>query len=319
MGQYIHYTQEEKERANSVNLEQLMLKQGEILLPAGREKRLGSNHSITIRKNYWYDHATETGGLAIDFVKMYYGKTFSEAMAFLLSEEGVIHVEAEDWEKEKQRKEVLKIPAVSPNRRRLYGYLVKHRKIAPEIVNYFVQKNLLYESCERDKKTGKEYHNAIFVGKDPDGKVQHLHKKGLYSGEKNYKGNQQGSRPEYPFQYRGDGKKVYLFEAPVDLFSYLTLHPDGWKQNSYIALMGVSAKPMLQFLKDRPDVETIVFCLDHDTAGSMATKRLMTELETLEKPYTVEIEQPIRKDWNEDLKALSVAEQEWEQDVALSM
>ena len=73
--------------SNRVNLEQLMLKQGEILLPAGREKRLGSNHSITIRKNYWYDHATETGGLAIDFVKMYYGKTFSEAMAFLLSEE----------------------------------------------------------------------------------------------------------------------------------------------------------------------------------------------------------------------------------------
>ena len=45
----------------------------------------------------------------------------------------------------------------------------------------------------------------------------------------------------------------------------------------------------------------------------------MTELETLEKPYTVEIERPIRKDWNDDLKALSVAEQEWEQDVALSM
>ena len=48
MGQYIHYTQEEKERANSVNLEQLLLKQGERLLPAGREKRLGSNHSVTI-------------------------------------------------------------------------------------------------------------------------------------------------------------------------------------------------------------------------------------------------------------------------------
>ena len=71
MGQYIHYTQEEKERANSVNLEQLLLKQGERLLPAGREKRLGSNHSVTIHKNYWYDHAEEKGGLAIDFVKMY--------------------------------------------------------------------------------------------------------------------------------------------------------------------------------------------------------------------------------------------------------
>ena len=261
MGQYIHYTQEEKERANSVNLEQLLLKQGERLLPAGREKRLGSNHSVTIHKNYWYDHAEEKGGLAIDFVKMYYGKTFSEAMAFLLEEEGVIHVEREEWEAEMQRKEVLKMPAVSSNRRRLYGYLVKYRKIAPEIVNYFVQKNLLYESCDRDAKTGKEYHNAIFIGIDTDGKVQHLHKKGLYSGEKNYKGNERGSRPEYPFQYRGCGRKVYLFEAPVDLLSYLTLYPDNWQQNSYIALMGVSAKPMLQFLKDRADIKTIVFCL----------------------------------------------------------
>lgn len=319
MGGYRQYTKEEITQANQVDLEELMRRQGEELLPSGREKRLGSNHSVTIHKNCWYDHAEEKGGKAIDFVKMYYEKTFSEAMAFLLSEEGIVHVEESEWQAEKEQRAPLKLPEASPVKRRLYGYLVKHRKIAPEIVNYFVQKNLLYESCERDKKTGNEYHNAIFVGKDLEGKVQHLHKKGLYSGEKNYKGNQRGSRPEYPFQYRGDGKKVYLFEAPVDLLSYLTLHPDGWQQNSYIALMGVSAKPLLQFLKERPDIETIVFCLDHDAAGIMATKRLMTKLEALEKVYTVEIEQPIQKDWNEDLQALSVTEQEWEQDVVLSI
>lgn len=41
MGKYVHYTQEEKERANRVNLEELLLRSGEELLPSGREKRLG--------------------------------------------------------------------------------------------------------------------------------------------------------------------------------------------------------------------------------------------------------------------------------------
>lgn len=319
MAQY--YTKSEIERANQVNLEELMKRQGETLLPAGRERRLGSNHSITIRKNYWYDHAEEKGGLAIDFVKMYYGKTFSEAMAFLLSEEGVVPVKNWEWKKEAEEREqqVLEAPKASPTMRRLYGYLVQHRKIAPEIVTYFVQQKLLYESCEQDPKTGAEYHNAVFVGKDPDGRMQHLHKKGLYSGEKNYKGNQRGSRPEYPFQYRGPGERVYVFEAPVDLLSYLTMEPNDWQQNSYLALMGVSAKPLLQFLRDRPDVRTIVFCLDHDQAGSMATERLRAKLQELGQAYTVAVKEPVLRDWNEDLKALAEQENEQEQSPVLAM
>lgn len=317
MAQY--YTKSEIERANQVNLEELMKRQGETLLPAGRERRLGSNHSITIRKNYWYDHAEEKGGLAIDFVKMYYGKTFLEAMAFLLSEEGFIPVREWEIETEEQEKHVLEVPKASPTMRRLYGYLVKQRKIAPELVNYFVEKNLLYESCERDRKTGNEYHNAVFVGKDPNGQIQHIHKKGLYSGEKNYKGNQRGSVAEYPFQYRGKGERVYVFEAPVDLLSYLTMEPKDWQQNSYLALMGVSVKPLLQFLRERPDVHTIVFCLDHDQAGSMATERIQTKLQELKQEYIMEVKEPVLKDWNEDLKALAEQENEQEQSPVLAM
>ena len=91
MGEYIHFTQEEKYQANSVDLEQLLLRQGERLIPAGREKRLERNHSVTIRGNCWYDHAEEKGGCAIDFVRMHYQMSFSEAVAFLLSQNGALH------------------------------------------------------------------------------------------------------------------------------------------------------------------------------------------------------------------------------------
>ena len=80
MAKYIHFSDEEKEQANQVDLEHFLLQQGEKLIPSGREKRLDSNHSITVRGNEWYDHATEEGGYAIDFVKNFYGVPFPAAM-----------------------------------------------------------------------------------------------------------------------------------------------------------------------------------------------------------------------------------------------
>lgn len=76
MAGFIYFTEEQKRRANEVNLESFLLRQGERLLKSGREKRLASDHSITVRGNQWYDHAIEKGGGAIDFVKMFYGKDF---------------------------------------------------------------------------------------------------------------------------------------------------------------------------------------------------------------------------------------------------
>lgn len=317
MGKYVHYTQEEKERANRVNLEELLLRSGEELLPSGREKRLGSNHSITIRGNCWYDHAEEKGGLAIDFVKMYYGKTFSEAMAFLLSEEGVLPAVAVDTLTEQKEKKPLEVPPKSRDMKRLYAYLIKKRKLDVKIVNHFVRIGLLYESSEQSKKTGKFYHNAIFVGKDAAGTIQHIHKKGLYSGGKNFKGNQEGNNPAYSFQYRGRSDKVYVFEAPVDLLSYLSMYPQKWQQHSYIALMGVGGKALMQFLEERPDVATVVFALDNDPAGQKAIARLAEQVTNLPQDYQIQVEQSILKDWNEDLQAISEPEQNVEVRMAM--
>lgn len=317
MGKYVHYTQEEKERANRVNLEELLLRSGEELLPSGREKRLGSNHSITIRGNCWYDHAEEKGGLAIDFVKMYYGKTFSEAMAFLLSEEGVLPAVAVDTLTEQKEKKPLEVPPKSRDMKRLYAYLIKKRKLDVKIVNHFVRIGLLYESSEQSKKTGKFYHNAIFVGKDAAGTIQHIHKKGLYSGGKNFKGNQEGNNPAYSFQYRGKSDKVYVFEAPVDLLSYLSMYPQKWQQHSYIALMGVGGKALMQFLTERPDVATVVFALDNDPAGQKAIARLAEQVTNLPRDYQIQVEQSILKDWNEDLQAISEPEQNVEVRMAM--
>ena len=73
MGVYVHFTDDQKYRANNVDLVDFLHRRGEKLIPSGRDKRLASDHSITVRGNEWYDHSAESGGYAIDFVRQFYG------------------------------------------------------------------------------------------------------------------------------------------------------------------------------------------------------------------------------------------------------
>lgn len=72
MSSYIHFTEEQKQRAAAVDLEEFLRCRGEKLLSSGREKRLASDHSVTVRGNEWYDHAEERGGHAVSFVQRFY-------------------------------------------------------------------------------------------------------------------------------------------------------------------------------------------------------------------------------------------------------
>ncbi len=97
MGQYIPFTEEQKLRAGEVDLEDFLLRRGEKLLVSGREKRLASDHSITVRGNEWYDHAAERGGGPVSFVQNYYGLSYPEAVSLLLgSEAGQIYPPAQE-------------------------------------------------------------------------------------------------------------------------------------------------------------------------------------------------------------------------------
>ena len=76
MGTYIHFTDEQKERANSVDLEEFLRRRGEKLLRSGRESRLARVHHITVRGSEWYDHIARRGGHAVSFVQHYYGMSY---------------------------------------------------------------------------------------------------------------------------------------------------------------------------------------------------------------------------------------------------
>lgn len=79
----IPFTEEQKRRAASVDLEEYLPLHGEALLPSGRDKRLTSDHSITVQGNVWYDHAARRGGGPISFMQKFYHLSYPEAVTRL--------------------------------------------------------------------------------------------------------------------------------------------------------------------------------------------------------------------------------------------
>lgn len=301
MGTYIHFTEEQKQRANSVDLEEFLRRQGKTLLSSGREKRLKSDHSITVRGNEWFDHAAEEGGLAIDFVQKFYGLSFPDAVTMLLGGE-----QGEAYTKASAKEEVRKpfnLPPKNNEMRRVFAYLMKHRHIDRDVISFFAREKLIYESIEQSADKTKEYHNAIFVGYDEAGIPRHAHKKGIYTEGKGFKGNIDSSNPCYSFHYLGSSDRIYVFEAPVDMLSFITIHKNSdWMKHSYVALCGVSEQALFKMLEINSNITHTVLCLDYDPAGIEACEKIADLL--IEKNIACSRLKSNNKDWNEDLKAI---------------
>lgn len=289
MSTYIHFTEEQRQRAAAVDLEEFLRFRGEKLIPSGREKRLAKDHSVTVRGNEWYDHAEERGGHAVSFVQRFYNLSYPEAVTMLLGGEvGTIYPSAAERVVEPPKPFVL--PPVHSDMRRVYAHLVKHRNIDRSVVAHFARERLLYEDAK--------YHNAVFVGTDEEGVPRHAHKRSTNSYGKAFRLNVEGCNPRYSFHHMGTDESLYVFEAPIDMLSYITLHPEDWQRHSYVACCGTSIQPVAKMLERMPQIHTVLLCLDNDEAGHLANQRMMAQLEA---DYTVERLVPENKDWNDDL------------------
>lgn len=291
---YIHFTDEQKLRAGEVDLERFLLSQGEEFIRSGPEKRLKRDRSVTIRGNEWYDHAIKEGGGPVSFVQRFYNLSYPEAMSMLLGgEQGQPFQRAEP--KQEKLPKPFQLPSANSDMRRVYAYLMSQRFISRDVLSEFARAGLIYEDAE--------YHNAVFVGTDEHGVARHAHKRSVNSFGKTFRINVEGCQPQYSFHWNGTSDCLYVFEAPIDMLSFITLYPKDWQEHSYVALCGTSDNAMLWMLEQYPQLKKVALCLDHDPAGIEASGQHIDTLR--ERGYTQAVMlQSQHKDWNEDLKAL---------------
>ena len=280
------YTQAQIDKANAVDLEKFLRARGETLVRSGKEYRWKAHDSLTVCGNKWFRHSQSKGGFPVDFVMEFYGKSFPEAVQMLTGETGEVQPEADP-----APFPAFRLPLRNVTNANILNYLTQERKLSPSLVNFFIAVGDIYEDAA--------HHNVVFVGRDADGHPRYASSRGI---QEKFRQDLAGAEKAFSFAHRGTDKQLLVFEAPIDLLSFIELFPKNWQQHSYLALGGVSAKALQQFLSERPDVERVFLCLDADKAGEDACKRLAALL-----PDSVSVTriQPCMKDWNDVLVHLA--------------
>ena len=278
------YTQEQIDRANRADIADFLRTQGETLERAGNEYRWKRHDSLTVRENKWYRHSQSKGGGPIDFVMEFYGRSFTEAVQLLTGELG----EGKPEQTAPPPLSDFRLPPRSPDPGQVKRYLTEARRIDEDVTGFFLSTGDIYEEAA--------HHNAVFVGRDESGIPRYAHQRGTTG---NFRLDVKGSDKAFNFCYRGEGEKLFVFEAPVDLLSFLCLFKKDWQKHSYLSLGGVGEKALVRFLSDRPSVKTIYLCLDSDEAGNEACSRIA---KLTPEGLTVHRLVPLCKDWNEVLQ-----------------
>ncbi len=289
------FTDEELLTAKETDLPDLLASLGYTVKRIGNYYTTAEMDSIRIKnRRTWKRYSTKQGGDAIDFVQQFCGKSFPEAVNYLLDfHGGARYPRAPPFPRKKQEIRTFSLPPANADNRRVTAYLRK-RGIAEQVIQNFIDAGLLYEDAK--------YHNCIFVGKNGAEKPVYAAKRGTYDRDGvSFRGDQTGSDKEIAFRLPCDPKslRVFVFEAPIDLMSYCTLHRR--VKSNAVALCGLYDGPLDTYLRENPHIRQIDLCLDADGPGKEAAEQMKEKYSA--KGYSVTVHTPLRgKDWNEYLQ-----------------
>lgn len=284
------FSDEQLQRASGIDIVAMLQGQGEKLKKQGRVYRWMRYDSTVIDRNRWYRHSREIGGGPIQFMQHFYGMDFVDAVKYLLDgEEGAEFVQAS---RTPEPKLSFTPPKLSKNMHRTFAYLIKTRKIDADIVQHFVNEKKILET--------EEYHNTAFCGYDEKGEMKQMHLRSTLPGNRFFM-DIDGSDKQYYFRHIGTNSDVYVFEAPIDMLSYITMNKENWQESSYVCLGGVAIDALKNVMSTNEQISKVYMCVDRDDAGDKTVKRIGDELN--EMGYEWERILPENKDWNVDLTA----------------
>ena len=208
------YTQAQIDKANAVDLEKFLRAQGETLVRSGKEYRWKAHDSLTVCGNKWFRHSQSKGGFPVDFVMEFYGKSFPEAVQMLTGELSEAQPEANP-----APSPAFRLPLRNVTNANILNYLTQERKLSPSLVNFFIAAGDIYEDAA--------HHNVVFVGRDSDGHPRYASSRGI---REKFRQDAACAEKAFGFAHRGTDKQLLVFEAPIDLLSFIELFPKNWQQ-----------------------------------------------------------------------------------------
>ena len=175
-----------------------------------------------------------------------------------------------------RNKKQLRLPPKDSSEEQVRRYLTDIRKVSADVVGYFIETGQVYQSRAEGVRQGQEQCNLVLVGMDRDGAPRQAHIKGMR--QRAFRYDAPGSDKAYGFRHMGGSGPLYVFEAAVDLMSYVSLYPKDWRQGNYLALNGTAETALFRTLEEYPEVRGVVLALDNDAGGIEGVMRLTGRL-----------------------------------------
>lgn len=263
---------------------------------------LKAHDSVIISNGLWHRFSTnEAGKTALDYLMKVEKMTLQEAVSSILNRDITTYIKPIHENNNEPKK--LVIPEKASTNKEVIEYL-KNRGIDEDIINYCIDRNLIYQ----ENKTN----NVVFLGYDNQHNIKYA---GCRStNEKKIMRDVKGSSKEFSFRLLSkiNNNSLHIFESSIDLLSYATLlkiKGYDYQNQNLLALAGVyqssrnienSKVPIAiqRFLDENKNIQDIVLHFDNDRAGREATKALIIALDR----YNIyDIPAPYGKDINDYL------------------
>lgn len=292
-------TDEQKERANLVNLPQFLMSHSFDLKKVGKEYVWKEHDSLHIKDNgpgergQWFRFSENKGGDNIGLLREYMDMSFIDAVEALTGELiDRTYTPSRTYESKPVQQTARELSlAEADNCRRVFAYLCKTRGLDYDMLSALVKKGTI----SQEEKTG----NVLFKYYDDQGKVIGAEKVGT-STEHKFKGIATGSAGGHGFEVVcGTGEKAFFFESAIDMLSYLQMHSKELDNCRLVSMMGVKPSIVLDtMLRHNIAPENVFLCSDNDTAGNEFARRLQEQYPDMKRIITPDT----YKDWNDMLR-----------------
>ena len=286
------YSNEQIKEASNISIFDYIRSQGYDYKQIGKEvhiKGYGGLY-VNVAENSFFNHSAGKGGHGcIAFVEYMENKSFRQAMETLVGE-GAVKYEKKEWKPEIKEKPTEFIPPEKASTyKNMFAYLVNERMIDNDIISDFIRKGILYQTTSECIKEGKTYtsNNIVFLHKTDNGEVCGASEQGANSF-KRFKRNYEGTDKDFGFLYKkGDlpDKIVYLFEAPIDLMSFVQLHPE-IENAHFVAMEGLKPTIAEHYIENN---WLVYSCVDNDSAGQAFNNKILNK--QMEKAFGGKCEQ----------------------------
>lgn len=315
--------EDQKKVANDVDMVDYLLAIGEPLKQEGSYYRHIDHDSLVIntKQNYFTWNSKGVSGNAITYLMHVKGLSFQESVLKINDDLGQKEIKTFDHQGCKNYLDefVYNVNEVS-NTDAIESYLIGERGIDKDIVmdliktDYIKQdsyKNIVFKWKKANMTIGASLQGTTLIPEEkrisPD---RAYFKKILKNTEENtYEG--------FSVQI-GQPKKIYFFESPIDLLSYMSLYKKNIKNCLLKSMDGLKHEVVFRTIsstsdvlrQQKKDIEQIKLCVDNDQAGKEFANKLSCyaykRIDKHKVKFTSHVPQrPKREekwDWNNELK-----------------